>query len=463
MKRKKEVTLLQRLMCVFMSFVLVFETSFPGSFAYAAEAQDEASEATLVVQGDDAPDEAVVAQQEEAPAPAPAPEPEPEPAPVAEPAPAAADSQADQQDEAVPSDETAGTVADGAQDEAQPATDEATVDQANPEVEVEPETESDAESFPAVTLTGKAGGVNVTVVAPEGALPEGATLHVVDARSQVSAEQMAEVTGAEVNSFRAVDITFRDKDGNEITPRVDVKVTLKSAIVAESVANNGEDPAVVHIDDAGNATLVEQQNAGTATNEVAFQSSDFSIYVIVDGEEGQVEFHRTYHFLNELNTDGSSAGAYEFYNAAGELVDNQIMKNGDVLEDVGTPHIVGRTFLGWRIVTDNGDGTYTYTDETVNFGEALSLDLTADEDVYVAPYYEAVYYVTFHEHVEDHPEDVIQTKKVVYTSGSNANRVLISDVIAPQPTAELIFVGWTLDGTDHDIYGSNGQIQETYI
>lgn len=36
MLHTKEATLAQKLACVFMSFVLVFETSFPGTIAYAS-------------------------------------------------------------------------------------------------------------------------------------------------------------------------------------------------------------------------------------------------------------------------------------------------------------------------------------------------------------------------------------------------------------------------------------------
>lgn len=53
-----EATLLQKLASIFLSFVLVFETCYPSSFAYAAEAPDETPEATLVVPDDEATDEA---------------------------------------------------------------------------------------------------------------------------------------------------------------------------------------------------------------------------------------------------------------------------------------------------------------------------------------------------------------------------------------------------------------------
>ena len=71
--------------------------------------------------------------------------------------------------------------------------------------------EEDVE-YPAVSFTRSAGGVTVHISAPEGALPEGATVKV----SAVSAEQymgaIESAVGSEVEKAKAVDITFYNKE-----------------------------------------------------------------------------------------------------------------------------------------------------------------------------------------------------------------------------------------------------------
>ena len=86
-----------------------------------------------------------------------------------------------------------------------------------------------------------------------------------------------------------------------------VSVTLKSQVIEAA-----EDAKVVHMDDDGNTSVVDQTE-NPAADEVSFEAESFSIYAIVDGGE-QVEFRRTYKFLNEVQ-DGS-ASAYLFYNKA---------------------------------------------------------------------------------------------------------------------------------------------------
>ena len=74
-------------------------------------------------------------------------------------------------------------------------------------------------------------------------------------------------------SIKAVDIKFFDAQGNEIQPSTEIKVSLKSNLIKESA--NTE---VIHIDDEGTGSLVEQSDEDTAEDEVSFESKDFSPY-----------------------------------------------------------------------------------------------------------------------------------------------------------------------------------------
>lgn len=321
--------------------------------------------------------------------------------------------------------------------------------------EEEVEQEDEEETYPAVNFERSVSGMTVKVTAPEGALPEGADVSITSVSKADVKDSVSELMGEDIDIIKAVDITFYDKDGKEIEPKKNVSVRFVC-----SKFEGLENPDVVHIKDNGAAEKLSGSKVDVSGKKVVFSSKDFSIYVITD-ENGDQTYRRTYKFLNEIDAEGN-ADAYEFYNEAGEKVDNQIIKNGDELEDVGTPRQVGKKFLGWYLVTES-DGKYEYTDTEVEFETAISLSLTEDETVYVAPKYEAVYYVTFHETTKGSDDDIIQTKKVVYTSGSDANKVLISDVIAPQQDETHIFYGWILDDTTYNIYDSQKQVVETYI
>ena len=130
--------------------------------------------------------------------------------------------------------------------------------------------------YPAQTFSESAGGVSVAVSAPEGALPEGATMKVEAVKSSEVDKAVEELidNGTVV---KAVDITFYDKEGKEIEPNKNVSVNMTSA------AFKGLDaPAVVHIKDNGDAEKVDN---GTVTGSKAtFRSDDFSIYVVVENE-----------------------------------------------------------------------------------------------------------------------------------------------------------------------------------
>lgn len=123
--------------------------------------------------------------------------------------------------------------------------------------------------------------VEVHVVAPEGALPEGTTMTVknvgfFDMRGVKNA--VAEEMGSEAKVVKAVDITFFDKDGNEVQPKdgFPLQVSMNSAEFADI---NG--PAVVHVDDNKKAEVVAEDVAGETSDEVVFDAEHFSIYAIV--------------------------------------------------------------------------------------------------------------------------------------------------------------------------------------
>ena len=152
------------------------------------------------------------------------------------------------------------------------------------------EAEDKAEiEMPAQSFTGKANGAKVTVEAPEGAFPAGTTMKVAAAEraAEKAAESaVAETLGGEgeIKKVIAVDITFSDKDGNEIQPQVPIKVSIVNDEIAKA-----HEPVVVHVSD-GDAKVVEQN--ASAKDEVAFSADSFSVYavVIIDKDADTLEF-----------------------------------------------------------------------------------------------------------------------------------------------------------------------------
>ncbi|MDO4621254.1 MAG: hypothetical protein Q4B09_11630, partial [Lachnospiraceae bacterium] len=166
-----------------------------------------------------------------------------------------------------------------AADESEPAE----IENAESESEAAEEIESDAEAAEesGFDFTASADGVKVLVTAPEGAFPEGTTM-VVKAieNTEIVSAALEAVEGTNARA-KAVDITFYDANGSEIEPALPIRVTMQADVIAENA-----EVAVVHVDDALQAEVVEQTaegdlEAAPAADEVVFEADAFSAYVLV--------------------------------------------------------------------------------------------------------------------------------------------------------------------------------------
>lgn len=287
-----------------------------------------------------------------------------------------------------------------------------------------------------VPFTGKAGGVEVNVEAPKNAFPEGTTMKVVKADDDDVLAAINDTLEGEAKTVKAVDITFRNADGKEIQPTAPIKVTLKSSAVAEA-----ESPVVVHLDKNKKGEYVgekvEEVKTDTDKKEVSFEAEHFSVYAVVDEGEDQT-IRATYYFEN---ADGSP---YNFRNNAGQEVDNQIIKDGEYLEDVGRPDVdPGETFSGWYIY-NKADNTYG---EQIQFGEDNPITVTENATYYVRPVLGDVAYLNFYEDSEG--TNVYQRVQVALTDGSATYDISTQSVTAPK--SNLAFMGWSeTAGTDND-------------
>ena len=143
--------------------------------------------------------------------------------------------------------------------------------------------------MPAQSWERTAGGIKVTVEAPEGAFPESTRIAVTPVNGSSLMDTVSEAVDGAILEVQAVDITFFDAEGREIEPAIPIRVVMTPAATehAEEKTN------VVHIDLAQQTAEVIEQAEGTETDnsEVVFDAEAFTIYAIV----------YTVHFEYEVN------------------------------------------------------------------------------------------------------------------------------------------------------------------
>ena len=303
--------------------------------------------------------------------------------------------------------------------------------------------------MPAMTLTKSAGRANVFIDAPEGAFPEGTTIEVTAIEDGGVLDRVKETVENELNSDEseavktvddvvAVDITFY-YEGEEIYPSIPITVKITSSVI-----ENAENAQVVHVDDGGSASIVE--NAQVDGSVAEFETADFSIYAIATVSTEDIEvIRRTYKFQD---ADGTP---YLFPNSAGEEVDNQIIKNGEALVEVESPYHPEKEFIGWYIYENDSYG------EQIQFGQSIDLSaLTADDEVILRAKYNNHYIVTF----LDENRAVIASEEVTNEEGT----FTINTPYEPKNPETSAFLGWKLDNPEQqskieviDIEGTLGE------
>ena len=271
--------------------------------------------------------------------------------------------------------------------------------------------------------------LEVTVEAPMGALPMQAELRAEPVEIEDVREAVESVVEGEANIVLAMDISFW-MNGIEIEPEQPVSVKIGAPELADRT-----NLILVHIPDAAEPEtidLIDDENLGFAlgTTEIAFKANSFSVYAIVDpADDGPAR--DTYYF------EKADGNPFLFYNTAGDQVDNQIIKDGEYLEDVGLPTILAnQTFLGWFLY-DKDSNTFG---EKITFGEARTVEEGANHTFYVRPKYDTVVYLTFYNNAEG---SIIKDRvQVIVTSGENVTYDLTTEDATP-PNGNLAFVGWT--------------------
>lgn len=268
-------------------------------------------------------------------------------------------------------------------------------------------------TMPAQDFEGTAGSVHVSVHADEGNFPEGTTMHLktVSTSSILNNDSVQDAVGKdrEVVDAVAVDITFQDKEGNEIEPAGTISVRMTTSSRVE-----GESHEVLHIDDNGNASAVTSASATGAS----FDAGEFSIYVITG--------------IGTAEQDPAIA-TYIFHDADGNVIADftQKVKNGETVYAPTTPEKNGHKFVGWAYTKDAA--TLQEGDPGVFDQLTASVNTTGDVNLY--PVFQQVYYVFF----MDYQGRVSTTKE-----GASGNSISVSDVVIPLDSTQSV-TGWYTD------------------
>ena len=124
--------------------------------------------------------------------------------------------------------------------------------------------------------------IGVQVEAPEGALPEGATMKVdlttTDEIEETVYDAVYSETTGRILAVQAIDITFYDGVGERIKPEKPLSVKLTSDLITGGEAN-----MVVHVDDDGNAEIITvldeeeivEREVVVEEDELVFESEEF--------------------------------------------------------------------------------------------------------------------------------------------------------------------------------------------
>ena len=298
-------------------------------------------------------------------------------------------------------------------------------------------------------------------------------------------------------------------DGRKWQPNagepVRVDVELDEPVPVTDIASLG----VVHLADDGTVDELEASRYGftfnadkTAATAFWFSATGFSIYAIVDAGNNLVTPRRFYHFYGHPTTvDGlSSTLPYLYHDESNDVVNVQIVKDGDILKEPPIPLDVldehgeiKSIFEGWYVVSNHVrsasavesklDPTNEYfqfvwpvgaTDRRMTFTNAVSVTETEDWDYYVVPLYEHARFLQFNEnsHAEtDHgaAARIIRRKLVAINEETGEATLKVSDVEAAlKNSRDEYFCGWEYLGVDGQlrqlpVYSGAGKPQDQYI
>lgn len=147
-------------------------------------------------------------------------------------------------------------------------------------------------------------GVVVKAETDEGVFDTDVTMTVRDIGYDEVIDNVSDTLGEdiEVRGLVAVDISFVDEYGNELEP-VEGSVVNVSITLPEEAALEGEDYALIHVDDDGDAE--EIRGADITSTDAEFVTDSFSIYIVTSiGERDKDRVHAYIKTAGGTSNDG---------------------------------------------------------------------------------------------------------------------------------------------------------------
>ncbi len=288
---------------------------------------------------------------------------------------------------------------------------------------------------------------------------------------------------------------------------VRVTVELDEPVVCATDADLG----VVHLSDDGAVEELPASRYGftynadkTAVTSFWVDADGFSIYSIVDTDGNVQTARRFYHFYGHPSMDSSTgmdiALPYQYRDQSNDVVNVQIVKDGDMLKEPPIPRdIVDENdevisiFEGWYVVSSNArpatvaesklDNTNEYfqfhwpvgvTDMRMSFTNAVTVTETEDWDYYLVPLYENARFLQFNENAKSETEHgagarIIRRKLVAINDETGEATLKVSDVEAAlKNSLDEYFCGWEYLDTDGEykhllVYSELGKPQDQFI
>ena len=290
--------------------------------------------------------------------------------------------------------------------------------------------ETEGFSMPAFSACSTAeNGVQVSAFAQEGAFPEGTTMVVSAASRETVMEAAQAITVRKVVDAAAVDISFYNREGEEIEPADRSLVHVNLNTTGTSV--EGSSFMVVHVNDWMSAEQVTDVN-GISGDGAEFNAAEFSIYAIIgtDPSDDETALERiTYKIYDEEE---------------GKLLSTQIVKTGDTLVEPQLPDPEeGQTFLGWFTKSEEGYENFT------GFGGSVVVeDTNKDTVVHVFARYGLLYTVAFHDTIWD--DVIVDTISGEYIQGNTKVSLdeIVKRTVKVDAGADKMCTGWALSKQD---------------
>ena len=300
---------------------------------------------------------------------------------------------------------------------------------------------------------------------------------------------------ASPNVLASYDISIRH-GGKKWQPAagdpVRVTVELEEPVPVTDASSLG----VVHLADDGTVENLPASRYGftynaakTAVTAFWFKATGFSVYAITETEGGDLLVpRRYYHFYGRSTvvTNGAAvsneAYPYEYHDRSNDVVNVQIVKDGDLLVEPPVPpnHVSSdhvSVFKGWYVIgsatraadaeetkLDDATSPFSFTwpqgitDNRLVFTNVISVTESADADYWVVPLYENARFLLFYENFDEQTgttgTSVVGRKLVALNDDSEgAEHVLVSDVSAPlRNSMDEYFSGWRYKGVDNEMH-----------